>query len=81
MRAIIEMQASPSVYLKTSSTPGHSVIEAYCDGYIQALRDFAVWKDGAQLVGCGVLTLEEVARRVEDDRLNLLDPEHAAGRL
>ena len=36
-------------------------------GYIEALRDYAWWKDGIQYVGCGTKTLDDAidqARRL-----------------
>ena len=32
--------------------------EKFIEGYKQALRDYAWWKDGVQYVGCGVKTLK-----------------------
>jgi hypothetical protein len=43
-------------------------VSAWCDGYRQALEDFAVWKDGQQWTAMGrelspiIAALEEVAR-------------------
>ena len=38
------------------------VARCRCDGYIRALRDYAVWRDGVQYVGCGVTPLAEAIR-------------------
>lgn len=80
MKTIITMPVTPGGYVAASDSAEGSVIESYCDGYRQAIRDFAVWRDGTLVVGCSARTLEELTGMVEDDRLNLLDPGHAAGR-
>ncbi len=36
----------------------------YKKGYLQALRDYAWWRDGVQYVGCGARTLEQAEREV-----------------
>lgn len=39
--------------------------QAYKRGYLQALYDFAWWKDGVQYVGCGVKTLKQAQEDFE----------------
>ena len=43
---------------------GDNMAGHWQEGYVQALRDYAVWQNGVQVVGCGVTTLAEAAARV-----------------
>lgn len=42
------------------------VDRGYRQGYKDALRDFAWWKDGTQYVGCGIKTLKEEIEEIEE---------------
>jgi len=41
--------------------------ESELRGHIEALRDYAWWKDGVQYVGCGVKTLAQAIKEAEDE--------------
>lgn len=42
-----------------------TIQEAYKQGFIDALRAFAWWKDGIQYVGTGAKTLKDAVSNVE----------------
>lgn len=50
----------------------------YIAGYLQALLDYAWWKDGVQYVGSGVKTLDNAR---EDARKNYIDDLADKGKL
>ena len=31
-------------------------------GYLKSLRDWAIWRDGEEVVGCGVYTYKEIVK-------------------
>lgn len=43
---------------------------AFRAGYVQALRDYAVWHDGVQTVDCGMKTLAQAIEDFEKGRDN-----------
>jgi len=41
-------------------------ISAYAEGYLKASHDWAVWKDGEQLIGGGIYNLNDVKKAIAD---------------
>jgi hypothetical protein len=56
-------------YLEDHAHEEDAVTRAYFDGYMAAVTDFAVWRDGTQFVGCGVYTLQQIEQQTEADFL------------
>jgi hypothetical protein len=56
------------------------MMEEYKRGYLEALNNYAWWKDGVLHVGCGFYTLKEAKRQLKDrcdginKSLEALDP-------
>lgn len=54
---------------ETKMTPSAAYRKGLLEGYLQALEDFAVWYDGVQKVGCGVLSLKQAQREAKEKYL------------
>lgn len=50
-------------------SPNGSLIKAtrlgYNEGYKQALRDWSIWKDGSQLIGCMQLSIKDIIENID----------------
>jgi|WetSurMetagenome_2_1015567.scaffolds.fasta_scaffold859202_2 hypothetical protein len=42
-----------------------AVLDAYKKGFRHALQAFAVWNDGIEIVGCGMMTLTDAIEKME----------------
>lgn len=44
--------------------------EAWRDGYIQAIKDFGIWKDGVQRIGCLETPIKEIIARLDSAQVS-----------
>jgi len=45
--------------------------EAYQEGYLASLKDYAIWNDGVEYVGCGNHTLKQAQQQFVERNENL----------
>lgn len=45
----------------------------WIDGYLSALYDYAIWRDGEMYLGCGIDKYADIAKPLKDERKDILD--------